>query len=395
VSRVGPSTSGPGRLLLLVVPVTAAGGATVAAAAWSLAVHPLTLGALAGAFALLLASAFAEAFPVPVLGVDAGGVSLGVVFVVGSALLYGWAIGTTVGALTVFIIELVQRRQPIRLLYNGSVYAMSAAAAGGAAVLVRTGGADTRLVLGAISATAAFYAVNVALTTAVAARATGVSFRPLLRHAARLTIVTFGIMGSSTVMLIVVWERSPFFVAALVGPLLAVVLYQRSANRAVEAMQLALTDPATGLGNRRHFHERLQRDLDRADLEGTPVSVCLLDVDDFKHVNDTYGHLAGDRVLVQIGNCLRHGGEAFRLGGDEFALLLAGHDEAGAIRIAEAVLERTAAHVWEDGVVPTLSAGVAGYTGDGDRTSLLRRADEALYAAKRLGKSRVATPAAA
>ena len=68
-------------------------------------------------------------------------------------------------------------------------------------------------------------------------------------------------MASAALMLVVLWERSPVLSVALVGPLLAISLYQRSTHRALRAMRLALTDPLTGLGNHRHFHERLQREL--------------------------------------------------------------------------------------------------------------------------------------
>ena len=79
----------------------------------------------------------------------------------------------------------------------------------------------------------------------------------------RGTIVPFALMASAALMLVVLWQRSPLLSAALVGPLLAIALYQRSTYRALRAMRLALTDPLTGLGNHRHFHERLQRELRR------------------------------------------------------------------------------------------------------------------------------------
>jgi PleD family two-component response regulator len=75
-------------------------------------------------------------------------------------------------------------------------------------------------------------------------------------------------------MLAVLWQRSPLLSAALVGPLAAIALYQRSVFRELEAMRLALTDPLTGLGNHRHFHERLEQDLAEAEEQGIPLSVC-------------------------------------------------------------------------------------------------------------------------
>jgi diguanylate cyclase (GGDEF)-like protein/putative nucleotidyltransferase with HDIG domain len=190
-------------------------------------------------------------------------------------------------------------------------------------------------------------------------------------------------------MLTVLWDHSPLLSAALVGPLVAVALYQRSVHEALKAMRLALTDPLTGLGNHRHFHERLQRDLDVAQLIGTPLSVCLFDIDEFKQINDRFGHPVGDRVLEQVASRLRQGGEAFRLGGDEFALLLPGRTEREALAVAEVVLERIAALAYAHGERVTVSAGIATYPDHGvERSELVRVADSALYLSKEQGKGR-------
>jgi diguanylate cyclase (GGDEF)-like protein len=164
-------------------------------------------------------------------------------------------------------------------------------------------------------------------------------------------------------------------------------LYRLFTRRTVEAMRLALTDPLTGLGNARHFLERLERDLDAAEQARDPVTLVLLDVDDFKLVNDRYGHPAGDAVLVEVAGCLRRGGEAFRLGGDEFALLLTGRSRAEGVAVAEAVLTRIATAAYPHGGAVTASAGVATFPAPAlARGDLVRAADGALYRAKHLGK---------
>jgi diguanylate cyclase (GGDEF)-like protein len=174
--------------------------------------------------------------------------------------------------------------------------------------------------------------------------------------------------------------------AVVLAPAVAVAIYGLFASRAVETMRLALTDPLTGLGNARHFLERLERDLDRADTDGTPLALCLVDVDDFKRVNDRFGHPAGDGVLVEVATCLR-GGEAFRLGGDEFALLLPRRDASQAGAIAESVISRIAASEFAHGGSVTASAGIAVYPARGiERGGLVRAADRALYHAKCVGK---------
>ena len=136
-------------------------------------------------------------------------------------------------------------------------------------------------------------------------------------------------------------------------------------------MRLALTDPLTGLGNHRHFHERLQREMALADEADTLVSLCFLDVDDFKRINDRFGHPAGDRVLSQVSARLRQGGEAFRLGGDEFAVLLPGARRAGRAR---GRASRSSTRIGEADLGPvgaiTVSAGVATYPAARSRARL-------------------------
>jgi diguanylate cyclase (GGDEF)-like protein/putative nucleotidyltransferase with HDIG domain len=151
-----------------------------------------------------------------------------------------------------------------------------------------------------------------------------------------------------------------------------------------------LTDPLTELGNHRHFHERLQRELLRAEEQDTPLTLCFVDIDDFKTVNDRFGHPSGDRVLSQVAARLRQGGEAFRLGGDEFALLLAGQDEGLALATANSIVERVGSVDFEHIGRVTVSAGIATFPLQGHgRDELIRLADSALYWAKEHGKNRV------
>ena len=186
------------------------------------------------------------------------------------------------------------------------------------------------------------------------------------------------------------WDRSPFLSAALVGPLTAIALYQRSVFRELAAMRLALTDPLTGLGNHRHFHERLEHDLTEAEDKGMPLTVCLLDIDNFKELNDRLGHPKGDRILAQVAARLRQDGEAFRVGGDEFAVLLPGHDEEERVAVAEGVLRRVSLLEAEPDLAVELSAGIVTYPQVGlQRSEIVEVADRALYLAKQHGKSRV------
>jgi len=188
----------------------------------------------------------------------------------------------------------------------------------------------------------------------------------------------------------VLWQRDAILSVALIGPLLAIALYQRSTHKALRAMRLALTDPLTGLGNHRHFQDRLHRELAVAADRGVPFTLCLLDVDDLKRINDRFGHPVGDRVLSQIATRLRQNGEAFRLGGDEFALLLPEQSSEVAHATAISVVARIGSLELESVGPVTVSAGFASFPEHGaERDELIRLADSALYWAKEHGKDRV------
>jgi diguanylate cyclase (GGDEF)-like protein/putative nucleotidyltransferase with HDIG domain len=377
------------RLLPVVAPVLFAGTMAVGVAVSGFAAFDPSPAELAGLLALLAASTFAEAFPVPIENVPVGGTSLATVFIVGTAVVYGWAPAILVGLVTQLLVELARRQPAIQVAYNSAVYALAAAGAGGVSAAV-PGDGFAWLALEVGLAASALYAVNLPLVAAVVSRSAREPFLALLRRAVSSTFIAFAIMASLTLMLAVLWDRSPFLSAALVGPLAAIALYQRSVHRELRAMRLALTDPLTGLGNHRHFHEQLRRDLAETETHGLPLSVCLLDIDNFKEVNDRLGHPAGDRVLAQVAGRLRQDGEAFRIGGDEFALLLPGKDEQEALVVANGVLSRIAALEADAGLAVQASAGLATYPQPGvERTELLRVADKALYLAKEHGKGRV------
>ena len=204
------------------------------------------------------------------------------------------------------------------------------------------------------------------------------------------TVVGFAAMTSATLMLCVLWERSPVLAATLVGPFLAISLYQRSVLHAFEAMELALTDPLSKLGNHRHFQQELERLLADADETGRPLTLCLLDVDEFKSINDQHGHPVGDRILALVGHCLHETGAAFRLGGDEFALFMRTATDAEAVERRAHAVARIGRVKTERGLTITISAGLATYPSPGlARADVVRAADSALYAAKAEGKAAV------
>ena len=382
----------PFRVLAIVAPVIVAGAAAIAAAVVSYARTDHTTGALVSVGCLFVVMVLVERFPVPVEGIDAGGVTLGLVLAVATIVLFGWEAGLFVAAGGATVTHLLGHRPPLRIAYNGAMFSLAAAITG---LALRVIHGDSLLALVGRVALCAFlynWVVNLALISAVIAASSGKPFLRVAWGTARQTTAPFALMSSAALMLVVMWQRSPALSVALVGPLLAIALYQRSTFAALKAMQLALTDPLTGLGNHRHFHERLQRELAAAEENGHALSLCLVDIDDFKGVNDHHGHPVGDRVLGQVASRLRQGGESFRLGGDEFAVLLPGLDDRSAIAVARSIVERVSAAQIEQVGAVTVSAGVATYPIQGaGRDELIRLADSALYWAKEDGKNRART----
>jgi diguanylate cyclase (GGDEF)-like protein len=161
--------------------------------------------------------------------------------------------------------------------------------------------------------------------------------------------------------------------------------------------RIAATDDLTGLANRRHFYESLQKAASLSRRHGSPLALVSLDLDGLKRVNDSAGHEAGDEVLTGFAALLdtlcRAEDLPGRLGGDEFSVLLPGVELGAARGFAERVLAavRSYPELAQRGV--TVSAGIAAWMPDDLPDDLLRRADEALYAAKRRGGDAVAEAA--
>jgi diguanylate cyclase (GGDEF)-like protein len=162
----------------------------------------------------------------------------------------------------------------------------------------------------------------------------------------------------------------------------------------------AVTDELTGLSNLRHFHDTLDTEVERSRRFGTNVGLMMLDIDDFKRINDTYGHQQGDLVLIEVGRVLRNLSrdidEPARYGGEEMAVVLPQTDVGGAELLAERMRDAIESLQIErlDGEGPlrvTASFGVASLPHSArDKDSLIAEADAALYRAKRTGKNRVA-----
>lgn len=159
---------------------------------------------------------------------------------------------------------------------------------------------------------------------------------------------------------------------------------------------LADTDDLTGIWNKRYFRRQLPQEIERARMFGVPLALLLFDIDEFKEINDSFGHVMGDVVLSElcgvVRETLRPTDILARFGGDEFAIILPHTDAAGAVAVAERVLKHVRALVIptdEEGAVQcSLSIGIAEYHREDSGNDLIRRADERLYESKRQGKNR-------
>jgi diguanylate cyclase (GGDEF)-like protein len=159
-----------------------------------------------------------------------------------------------------------------------------------------------------------------------------------------------------------------------------------------ELIRLSRTDGLTGLYNQRYFTSVLEKEMKRATRQKRPLSLILVDVDDFKKYNDLHGHLAGDDILTRLAACMRQACRkdvdlAFRYGGDEFVILL----PEGSGKTAERVAERLSRFVERDGLGVTLSVGVTELPPLQDLRGAVREADQAMYLAKQLGGNRRVT----
>jgi diguanylate cyclase (GGDEF)-like protein/PAS domain S-box-containing protein len=169
--------------------------------------------------------------------------------------------------------------------------------------------------------------------------------------------------------------------------------YQRELEAAnAKLAELAATDPLTGLANRRVFDDRLSTEFSQARRKNRGLSVMMIDVDDFKQLNDSYGHEEGDLCLQQmadlLSNLVREPDLIARYGGEEFILLLPETDEDQALHLAERMLATIRSHTWKWRPI-TVSGGIASLSSEmRNQQQLIGKADEALYAAKHAGKDR-------
>ena len=181
-------------------------------------------------------------------------------------------------------------------------------------------------------------------------------------------------------------------IGCLICPLRNALLYQ-------EALQSALKDPLTGTGNRAALENTLERDIALAKRNDHPLSMLVVDIDNFKQVNDQHGHSAGDFVLKDVarllGDCNRDTDctyHAYRFGGEEFVILLNNTPIEGAALVGERIrhnIEKMSTTFEDKSLSVTVSVGVSSLKNDDTMPSLFSRADQAMYQAKNNGRNQV------
>jgi signal transduction histidine kinase len=218
------------------VPVAVAAVIGLGFAIWSLATGDLGWREAVGVGVLLSAAAIAEAFPVPIEGVAVGGTSVATIFLVAVAVVYGWAAAAVAAFFAMALVEVARRRPISRVAFNCGIYVLGAIAAGAAAAAFDDDSL-LQLVLASVVAASAFYLVDIILLSAVLARSTRARFASSLRKCVYATLTPFAILASLAVILVVLWDRSPFVAVVLVVPVLATAIYQRWLHGALDRLR--------------------------------------------------------------------------------------------------------------------------------------------------------------
>ncbi|WP_069170546.1 putative bifunctional diguanylate cyclase/phosphodiesterase [Streptomyces griseus] len=326
-----------------------------------------------------------------------GGTGSGAALTLAVLLLYGWVPAGLVSLVVVVLVGTARRRRWRQGLLHGAADILGV---GAAALLLSVFGEVPTVAspwlplhwdVGAVPEVLLVAATYLLVTRALlwCARASQSGALPTVARTALLRqgLVAVALLGIAP-LICVVASAMPVLLPLFAVPLIALdsTLWIARA-RAEEQLQ----DPLTGLPNRQWLLERTWTALEEAETTGTRSALVLIDLDRFRAVNDTLGHLAGDRLLLQIAERLRlalpRGAEAARLGGDEFAVLLPTADSTtSAQRVARHLVAELSSPLDLDGLTLVLeaSAGVAVHPDHAlDAEGLLRRADVAMYQAKR------------
>ncbi len=213
------------------------------------------------------------------------------------------------------------------------------------------------------------------------------------RLALGLTIVTLAAVSIALTQFVGLFEFFKLFLSLLACILFAFVFANQRNQQRDKLLKLSSEDPLTGAGNRRALFKRIDYLISSHKRTGEPMSAILLDLDNFKHVNDQLGHMAGDTVLKRVAATtagrIRATDDLYRNGGDEFIVLAMSSTERTARKLADDIRELVALELANFGESITVSIGVAEFSRDQSAQQWLERADMAMYGAKRAGKNSV------
>lgn len=381
----------PPRLLAYVLTTVVVGVPLVIGAALRGVSELHSGGTAVGIAAFFALALLAELCPVPI---DVAGerlVSLAFVFVVASGPLFGWEWSVVVGAAAIAAAQLPSRVSPLKLLFNSSVYGIAAVVASLPTVVHDLPSDYGRTTAVTVASGGIFVLMNVVLVCLAIALSSGDRARDVLADHLRHSGLVFSIMAFIAAQVVIFWELSPGLVLLVGAPLFTLNQYQRSAVRSRVALKAASTDSLTGLKNHRAYQAEIVEALAEARKNERLLTLCLLDVDRFKQVNDRHGHPAGDAVLKVLGRLVEElaPGAGYRLGGDEFALALPGGPAAAVLLVDELRGEFAGSRPEAVSEAVTISSGVASFPMHAmDAAVLKKRADLALYWSKRNGKNR-------
>ena len=382
----------PGLLFGYVAATTALAVPTVAFALGTIALDRPSAGMALTVLLFFALALLADLQPVPMDEAGKSEVSVANVFIVATAILFGWRYAVPLAALSVGVTFMVARRPWMRVVFNVSMYAISALAASLPVILFGSihGVHAAQLTVFVLCGAVLHLVANVTFVSGAISISNGVAYRGVLLQGLRQSGAAFAIMAFLAALTANLWVTHPWLLVLLAGPLFTLTLYQRSLLHSRIAARDARTDNLTGLGNHRAYQALLREMIEESHRTGSPFSLALIDVDNFKHVNDTYGHPVGDDLLVLLSDMLAafENAHAFRFGGDEFAVLFS-LDEMSSCRQIEQLQHRLAADESQPAGPVTISAGIASYPVHASSAEELQRtADGALYWAKQHGKNR-------
>lgn len=238
---------------------------------------------------------------------------------------------------------------------------------------------------------AAVYASDAALIYWAFPTTTAVYFLVKPREAAFISLVALIALQPIMIASVASVEQVGILVALTLNNIFSYVVARNMQLNAHELAQQATRDSLTGAGNRRLFDEKVLELIAMQDRDKTPTSLVILDIDNFKTINDRFGHIRGDEVLINLAGLLRErlrkGDGLYRLGGEEFAIVANQADQAMALGLAEELRELVETSDLVPAMKVTISLGVAECDAADDARTWFEKADAALYQAKNRGRN--------